>query len=209
MTPGPPAPETQSAVIINAAPSRHPRMVMIVDASDTHATAHRRPPLQRTDRTAHRASPDFRAAPRRAECEGAYDSRTQTRKNAAHELQRPRAAIRRPCCTCSATPMGLSYFEREDVLRSAMDETSGKMLPAMIIDLSALAFGDTAFLHWLLTARRAHQEAGTCLILAGPLHSLVTRLLTITGTIDCFLVAEDVDAALVLADALCGVEQGK
>ena len=50
-----------------------------------------------------------------------------------------------------------------------MDETGGKPLPATVVDLSALTFADTAFLHWLLEARRAHEEAGTLLVLAGPL----------------------------------------
>ncbi|MGW6486754.1 STAS domain-containing protein [Streptomyces sp. NPDC055056] len=84
------------------------------------------------------------------------------------------------------------------MLRSAMEETGAKTLPAMVIDLSALTFADTAFLHWLLTARRAHEEAGTRLILAGLLHAQVLRLLTVTGTLDHFTVAEDVTAALTL-----------
>ncbi|MFE2823315.1 STAS domain-containing protein [Streptomyces sp. NPDC059271] len=93
---------------------------------------------------------------------------------------------------------GQADFEEGGVLRSAMDETRAKPLPAMVIDLSALTFGDTAFLHWLLTARRAHEEAGTRLILAGPLRAQVLRLLTVTGTLDHFTVAEDAPAALTL-----------
>ncbi|MFD6299046.1 STAS domain-containing protein [Streptomyces sp. NPDC060235] len=94
---------------------------------------------------------------------------------------------------------GQADFDEGDVLRSAMEETNGKTLPAMVIDLSALTFADTAFLHWLLEAHRAHENAGTLLILAGPLSPQVVRLLTITGTIDHFTVAGDIEAALVLA----------
>ncbi|MGW6488412.1 STAS domain-containing protein [Streptomyces sp. NPDC055056] len=94
---------------------------------------------------------------------------------------------------------GQADFEEGDILRSAMDETNGKTLPAMVIDLSALTFADTAFLHWLLEARRAHENAGTLLILAGPLGPQVARLLIITGTMDHFTVAEDAAAALTLA----------
>ncbi|MFD6497827.1 STAS domain-containing protein [Streptomyces sp. NPDC059944] len=94
---------------------------------------------------------------------------------------------------------GQADSEEGDILRSAMDETNGKTLPAMVIDLSALTFADTAFLHWLLEARRAHENAGTLLILAGPLGPQVARLLIITGTMDHFTVAEDAAAALTLA----------
>ncbi|MFD7683075.1 STAS domain-containing protein [Streptomyces sp. NPDC060187] len=96
---------------------------------------------------------------------------------------------------------GQADFDEGDVLRSAMDETNGKTLPAMVIDLSALTFADTAFLHWLLEARRAHENAGTLLILAGPLGPQVARLLIITGTMDHFTVAGDAAAALTLAES--------
>ncbi|MGW6262385.1 STAS domain-containing protein [Streptomyces sp. NPDC055085] len=108
---------------------------------------------------------------------------------------------------------GQADFEEGDVLRSAMDETGGRLLPAMVIDLSALTFGDTAFLHWLLEARRAHQEAGTLLLLllllllAGPLGPQVARLLTITGTMDHFTVADDAASALALAAESSGEGQ--
>ncbi|MFD9497366.1 STAS domain-containing protein [Streptomyces sp. NPDC060005] len=98
---------------------------------------------------------------------------------------------------------GQADFEEGEVLRSAMDETGGKPLPVMVIDLSALTFADTAFLHWLLEARRAHEEAGTLLILAGPLGPQVTRLLTVTGTMDHFTVAGDAASALTLGESFC------
>ncbi|MFD6298289.1 STAS domain-containing protein [Streptomyces sp. NPDC060235] len=102
---------------------------------------------------------------------------------------------------------GQADFEEGDVLRSAMDETGGKSLPAMVVDLSALTFADTAFLHWLLEARRAHEEAHTLLILAGPLGPQLARLLTITGTRDHFTVADDMAAALALTAESSGEGQ--
>ncbi|MFF3020193.1 STAS domain-containing protein [Streptomyces sp. NPDC057939] len=94
------------------------------------------------------------------------------------------------------TVAGHADHDEEDKLTSAMRETAAADLPVMVIDLSALTFADTSFIHWLLMARRDHAQAGTRLILAGPLHEHVRRVLTVTGLLDHFTLADDLDAAL-------------
>ncbi|MGW7275030.1 STAS domain-containing protein [Streptomyces sp. NPDC054864] len=53
---------------------------------------------------------------------------------------------------------------------------------ATLIGLSEVTFADSTFLNQLLQAFSEHTAQGRPLVLAGPLHSAVERLLQITGT---------------------------
>ncbi|MFB8087515.1 STAS domain-containing protein [Streptomyces sp. NPDC055992] len=65
-----------------------------------------------------------------------------------------------------------------------------------VVDLSGVAFADSAALHALLGGQREHTRAGVPLVLAGPLESGVRRLFEVTGTSGAFRFADDVEAAL-------------
>ncbi|MFJ4878424.1 STAS domain-containing protein [Streptomyces sp. NPDC088745] len=94
---------------------------------------------------------------------------------------------------------GHAHYADEDALNSALKTTIGTVLPAVIIDVSALVCSGASFLHWLLTARRTHQYTDTHLILAGPLHSALRNRLNTTGLTPHFTLADDLQAALNLA----------
>lgn len=53
---------------------------------------------------------------------------------------------------------------------------------ATLIGLSEVTFADSTFLNQLLQAFSEHTAQGRPLVLTGPLHSAVERLLQITGT---------------------------
>ncbi|MEV7406143.1 STAS domain-containing protein [Streptomyces sp. NPDC091267] len=65
-----------------------------------------------------------------------------------------------------------------------------------VVDLSGVAFSDSAGLHALLHGQRRHDEVGVPLVVAGPLSLNVRRLFEVTGTLDVFRFADDVDAAI-------------
>ncbi|MFI0107859.1 STAS domain-containing protein [Streptomyces parvus] len=86
--------------------------------------------------------------------------------------------------------------DERDLLLSAWDEADERNLPVTVLDLSGVTFGDSSFLDSLLRARRRHLTADRRLVIAGPLHHRVVRLLTVTGTLPHF------ETAISLTDAL-------
>jgi anti-sigma B factor antagonist len=65
-----------------------------------------------------------------------------------------------------------------------------------VVDLSTVPFADSSILHVLLTAQRAHADAGGRLIVAGPFSDIVRRLFEVTGTAELFTLAATFDQAL-------------
>ncbi|MCW5253633.1 STAS domain-containing protein [Streptomyces sp. SHP 1-2] len=64
-----------------------------------------------------------------------------------------------------------------------------------VLDLSDVAFADSAFLHTLLAARAAHRDAGRRLVLAGT-PPPVLRLLELTDVTRVFTLRDTVGEAL-------------
>ncbi|MEU8844126.1 STAS domain-containing protein [Streptomyces roseus] len=58
----------------------------------------------------------------------------------------------------------------------------------LVVDLSSVTFADTSLLHALLDARKR-------VVLAGPLPRQFHRILDLTGLVQLFAAASDVDAA--------------
>lgn len=75
-----------------------------------------------------------------------------------------------------------------DLLAAAWQEAEEAGLPATVVDLSGVTFGDSGLLNELLMAEREHRRHGRAFILAGPLRPQVRRLFTVTGTLDHFVV---------------------
>ncbi|GHD42593.1 STAS domain-containing protein [Streptomyces galbus] len=66
-------------------------------------------------------------------------------------------------------------------------------LPTTAVDLSQITFADSMLLNALLDARRRHADSGRELVLLGPLPPPVSRLLTVSGTLEHFAVADPGD----------------
>ncbi|CAK7279365.1 MULTISPECIES: STAS domain-containing protein [Streptomyces] len=77
-------------------------------------------------------------------------------------------------------------YDESDLLGAAWDEADEYDMPATVVDLTGLTFGDSQLLRSLLDARRRHQANGRVFVLLGPLQESVTRLLTISGTLEHF-----------------------
>lgn len=89
-------------------------------------------------------------------------------------------------------------YDECDLLQAAWDEADETALPVTVVDLSAVTFGDSGLLNALLEARRRHSAEGRELVLLGPLHQAIRRLLTVSGTLEHFTVTESRNAALRL-----------
>ncbi|MEU3509435.1 STAS domain-containing protein [Streptomyces longwoodensis] len=63
-------------------------------------------------------------------------------------------------------------------------------LPTTAVDLSQITFADSMLLNALLDARRRHAESDRELVLVGPLPPPVSRLLTVSGTLEHFAIAD-------------------
>ncbi|MEU6772280.1 STAS domain-containing protein [Streptomyces sp. NPDC046759] len=87
-------------------------------------------------------------------------------------------------------------YDESDLLNAAWDEADECGLPATVVDLTGLTFGDSQLLRSLLDARRRHQESGRAFVLLGPLHESVVRLLSISGTLEHFTLTDSRDAAM-------------
>ncbi|MDF3301478.1 STAS domain-containing protein [Streptomyces tropicalis] len=87
-------------------------------------------------------------------------------------------------------------YDECDLLHAAWAEADEQALPATVVDLSGVAFGDSGLLNALLAARRRHAAEGRALILLGPLQEAVRRLLAVSGTLDHFTVTDSRAAAL-------------
>ncbi|OKK22908.1 anti-anti-sigma factor [Streptomyces sp. CB00455] len=82
------------------------------------------------------------------------------------------------------------------VLAQALAEAATSGSARTVVDLSRTRFADSSILHALLEAHRAHTEAETALVLAGPLQTAVDRLFEVTGTRHAFRVADSVETAM-------------
>ncbi|MFF8942129.1 STAS domain-containing protein [Streptomyces sp. NPDC014864] len=89
-------------------------------------------------------------------------------------------------------------YDECDLLQAAWAEAEETALPVTVVDLSAVTFGDSALLNALLDARRRHSAAGRELVLLGPLHPAIRRLLTVSGTLEHFTVTDSRSTALRL-----------
>ena len=76
----------------------------------------------------------------------------------------------------------------------ALAQDSGA--PRTVIDLSLTDFADSTVLHVLLATQRAHDRQERKLIVAGPLHDVIRRLFDVTGTTECFTLADNMPRAL-------------
>ncbi|MEU1087976.1 STAS domain-containing protein [Streptomyces sp. NPDC005576] len=74
-----------------------------------------------------------------------------------------------------------------DLLSAAWQEAEEAGLPATVVDLSGVTFGDSGLLNELLLAEHEHRLRGRAFILAGPLRPQVRRLFAVTGTLDHFV----------------------
>ncbi|WP_371557736.1 STAS domain-containing protein [Streptomyces longwoodensis] len=63
-------------------------------------------------------------------------------------------------------------------------------LPTTAVDLSQITFADSMLLNALLDARRRHADSDREFVLLGPLPPPVHRLLTVSGTLEHFAVAD-------------------
>ncbi|MET9117271.1 STAS domain-containing protein [Streptomyces longwoodensis] len=63
-------------------------------------------------------------------------------------------------------------------------------LPTTAVDLSQITFADSMLLNALLDARRRHAESDREFVLLGPLPPPVSRLLTVSGTLEHFAIAD-------------------
>ncbi|MFG2606450.1 STAS domain-containing protein [Streptomyces sp. NPDC048514] len=94
------------------------------------------------------------------------------------------------------TVRGEVDYDECDLLRAAWAEADEAALPATVVDVSGVTFGDSQLLSALLEAQRRHHTSGRSFILLGPLHDSVLRLLTVSGTLGHFTVADSREAAL-------------
>ncbi|MFG2636394.1 STAS domain-containing protein [Streptomyces sp. NPDC048362] len=87
-------------------------------------------------------------------------------------------------------------YDESDLLEAAWAEADEAALPATVVDLSGLTFGDSQLLRALLDVRRRHAASGRAFVIFGPLHDSVTRLFAVSGTLSHFTITESRDAAL-------------
>ncbi|GGQ19479.1 hypothetical protein GCM10010215_50180 [Streptomyces virginiae] len=81
-------------------------------------------------------------------------------------------------------------------LADALAQAAADGLPRTVVDLSGTPFVDSSVLHALLDAQRAHADAGSVLVLAGPLHTAVRRLFEVTGAAAAFRMADSLATAM-------------
>ncbi|MFE5491338.1 STAS domain-containing protein [Streptomyces virginiae] len=86
--------------------------------------------------------------------------------------------------------------ENAPSLAGALAQAAASGLPRTVVDLSGTPFVDSSVLHALLDARRAHADAGSVLVLAGPLHTAVRRLFEVTGAAAAFRMADSLAMAM-------------
>ncbi|MFI9810393.1 STAS domain-containing protein [Streptomyces sp. NPDC052301] len=94
------------------------------------------------------------------------------------------------------TVSGEVDHEDAEEFAAVWDAADEAGLPTTAVDLSRVVFGDSMLLNALLMARHRHAAAGRDLILLGPLQPAVTRLLTISGTLDQFTIASTGPASI-------------
>jgi anti-anti-sigma factor len=96
---------------------------------------------------------------------------------------------------CTVRVTGALDQDTAPELATVLDEAARSATARTVVDLSALEFADSSALHVLLAARRAHDEAGREMVLAGPFTTGVRRLFTVTGTAEHFRLTDSSSAA--------------
>ncbi|MEU7410021.1 STAS domain-containing protein [Streptomyces sp. NPDC042638] len=81
----------------------------------------------------------------------------------------------------------MDHEDAEDV-EAAWQAADLAGLPTTAVDLSQVTFADSMLLNALLEARRRHAVDGRELLLLGPFHSAVSRLLAVSGTLEHFTI---------------------
>ncbi|WP_324768233.1 STAS domain-containing protein [Streptomyces kunmingensis] len=89
--------------------------------------------------------------------------------------QQERVAVVTPCGEMDLHDL----TEVVDTLTGVLSDTS---TDATLLDLSQLTFADSVFLNQILVTYSGHAAKRRPLVLCGPLHDSVQRLLEITGT---------------------------
>ena len=82
----------------------------------------------------------------------------------------------------------LDHDDAEDI-DAAFAAADRAALPTTAVDLSQLTFADSTLLNSLLATLRRHETSGRDLILLGPLPPAISRLLSLSGTLEHFTVA--------------------
>ncbi|MFF3014944.1 STAS domain-containing protein [Streptomyces sp. NPDC057939] len=78
----------------------------------------------------------------------------------------------------------------------ALGEAATSGADRTVVDLSGTCFADSAILHALLQAQKAHAAAGLVLVLAGPLQPVVRRLFDVTGSGRAFRMTDSLETAM-------------
>ncbi|MFG2124392.1 STAS domain-containing protein [Streptomyces sp. NPDC048710] len=81
----------------------------------------------------------------------------------------------------------LDYDDADDV-EAAWEAADLAALATTVVDLTQVTFADSMLLNALLEARHQHDSAERQFVLLGPLHPSVSRLLTISGTLEHFTI---------------------
>ncbi|MEV5969612.1 STAS domain-containing protein [Streptomyces sp. NPDC051921] len=93
----------------------------------------------------------------------------------------------RPDGTAMLRASGEFDLESVGCLRQALTDARNAGGTRVLLDLSGIAFGDSSFLHTLVTARNGPGR----LVLVGPLPDHLRRLFDLTGTTRLFDFAEN------------------
>ncbi|MFJ6666029.1 STAS domain-containing protein [Streptomyces sp. NPDC091383] len=83
----------------------------------------------------------------------------------------------------------VDWDDAED-FEAARETADRAALPVTAIDLSRVTFADSMLLNALLALRRRHTSDGRDLVLLGPLHPAVRRLLVVSGVLDHFTISD-------------------
>ncbi|MGW7195308.1 STAS domain-containing protein [Streptomyces chryseus] len=78
-------------------------------------------------------------------------------------------------------------IDSEGLARAALDAAHRDGIAKTVVDLAGVSFADSSMLNTLIMAHNRQH-----LVLAGPLHHQVLRLLEISGTASFFTIAADV-----------------
>ncbi|MFE9420737.1 STAS domain-containing protein [Streptomyces griseofuscus] len=83
----------------------------------------------------------------------------------------------------------VDWDDAED-FEAARQTADRAALPVTVIDLSQVTFADSMLLNALLALRRRHRSDGRDLVLLGPLHRAVRRLLVVSGVLEHFTISD-------------------
>ncbi|MER5884893.1 STAS domain-containing protein [Streptomyces sp. NPDC001941] len=107
-----------------------------------------------------------------------------------HALPNPKVHVTRRDQVLLVTVRGETDQDDSEEFEAAWEAADRAGLPTTAVDLSRVSFADSMLLNALLGALRRHEAAGRELILLGPLPPTVSRLLSLSGTLEHFTVAD-------------------